>query len=142
MTPAFVAAVADTLLPGDAGGSDGHPPLPPASRAAIDLAGIAKVHGAVFDAIARQAGTADAFSFAAEPARIAAVQSVERAMPEAFRALLAALLADYYESASVLAAMGWRSDPPQPSGHVMPEHGDAAVQRLDRVQARRKLWRG
>jgi hypothetical protein len=142
MTPAFVTAVADTFLPGDSGGPDGYPPLPPASQAGIDLASIAKAHGAVFDAIAKQADTAEAFVATAEPGRVAAVQSVERAMPDAFRALLSALLADYYESPPVLAAMGWRTGPPQPQGHAIPEFSDAAFERLARVQARGKLWRG
>jgi hypothetical protein len=96
----------------------------------------------VFDAIAKQAGTAEAFVAAAEPTRIAAVQSAERAMPDAFRALLSALLADYYESPRALAAMGWRTDPPQPQGHAMPDFGDPTSERLVRVQARGKLWRG
>jgi hypothetical protein len=142
MTPAFIAAVADTLFPGGSGGPDGYPPLPPASTAEIDLAALAKTHEAVFEAIAREAASAAAFTAAAEPARIAAVQATERAMPDAFRALLSSLLADYYESAPVLTAMGWRADPPQPRGHPMLPLDDVATERLGRVQARGKLWRG
>ena len=141
MNAAFVAAVADTLLPGDSGGSDGEPPLPPASAAGVDLADIACAHGAVFDAVAQQMGNAEAFLPAAESARILAIQSVERAMPEAFRALLSALLAGYYEAPPVLTAMGWRTDPPQPQGHRMPEISHDTNVRLGRVQARGKLWR-
>jgi len=142
MNPAFLAAVADTLLPGDAGGSDGYPPLPPASAAGVDLASVANSHSAVFEAIAKQTSGVEAFANAAEAVRIAAVQTVERAMPDAFRAFLSALLADYYEAPAVLTAMGWRTDPPQPRGHAMPELSDAAFKRLGRVQARGKLWRG
>jgi hypothetical protein len=141
MSPMFIAAVVDTLLPGDSGGSDGYPPLPPASAAGIDLTGIATSHSAVFNAVAQRTGKAEAFVSAVESERIAAMQSVERAMPEAFRVLLSALLADYYQSPPVLNAMGWRADPPQPQGHAMPEISDAAFQRLGRVQARGKLWR-
>jgi hypothetical protein len=95
----------------------------------------------VFNAVAQQTGNAEAFTAAAEAARIAAVQAIERVAPDAFRALLSALLSDYYESDPVLAAMGWRTDPPQPQGHGMPAISDAAHVRLGRVQARGKLWR-
>ena len=141
MNAAFVAAVADTLLPGDSGGADGYAPLPPASAAGVDLAGIANAHSAVLDAVAQQIGNAEAFLSAVESARIPVIQSVERAMPEAFRALLSALLAAYYEAPPVLAAMGWRTEPPQSLGHRMPEISDAAHVRLGRVQALGKLWR-
>jgi hypothetical protein len=142
MTPAFIAAVADTLLPGDPGGRYNEPPLPPASAAGIDLISIAKSHGAVFEAIARQADSPDAFAAAAESARIVAVQSVERAMPDAFRALLSALLAEYYESPVTLTAMDWRVDPPQPHGHEL-YFGHPAVRLATyRVHNRGKLWRG
>ena len=141
MTPAFIAAVVDTLLPGDSGGPAGEPPLPSASAAGIDLGALAESHSAVFEAIAKQAGGAGPFIAATEPARVAAVQAIERAMPDAFRALLSALLADYYESAPVLTAMGWRKDPPQPRGHAMSAQAAAMAERLSRVQARGKLWR-
>jgi hypothetical protein len=141
MNPAFIAVVADTLLPGDSGGGAGKPPLPPASAAGIDLAAIAQPHRAVFDAIATQSNGVGAFTAGTDAARIAAIQAIERAMPDAFRALLSALLADYYESPPVLSAMGWRTEPPQPQGHAMPKLGDAAFKRLDRVRARGKLWR-
>jgi hypothetical protein len=141
MNAAFIAAVVDTLLPGDTGGADGGPPLPPASVAGVDFTAIASAHSAVFDAVAQQMGNADAFLKAAESPRIAVVQSVERVMPEAFRALLSALLAAYYEAPPVLAAMGWRTDPPQPLGHEMQPSSGAMAQRLERVHRRQKLWR-
>jgi hypothetical protein len=141
MNRAFIAAVVDTLLPGDAGGLEGEPPLPRGSAAGIDLAALAKSHGPAFEAIARQAAGAEAFAAAAEPARIAAVHAVERAMPDAFRAMLSALLADYYESEPVLHAMDWRGDPPQPQGYVMPAQDAATTEWFGRVRQRRKLWR-
>ena len=95
----------------------------------------------VLEAIAKQAGGADAFNASSEPARIAVVQAIERAMPDAFRALLSALLADYYKSPSVLSAMGWRTDPPQLQGHEMQPSGGAMAQHLARVFRRQKLWR-
>ena len=142
MNPAFIAAVADALLPGDSGGPAGEPPLPPASMAGIDIAAIAQTHRAVFEAIAMQCNGAEAFAAATEAARIAAIQAIERAMPDAFRTLLSALLADYYESPPVLNAMGWRSEAPQPQGHTLPRLGEAAFEQLGGVRARGKLWRG
>ena len=142
MTPAFISAVVDALLPGDSGGSAGEPPLPPGSIAGIDLSAIAKAHNSVFDAIAKRAGGGDGLIAATDSERIATVESVERAMPDAFRTLLSALLADYYESPSVLIAMGWRSEPPQPLGHQLKSSNDAIQQHLERVRSRQKLWRG
>lgn len=141
MTPAFIAVVIDTLLPGDSGGPKGEPPLPTGSAAGIDLATVTRSHSPVLEAIAMQAGGADAFAADAEGARIAVIQSIEGAMPDAFRALLSALLADYYESAPALIAMGWRYDPPQPLGHEIAQDRGAMVQRLERMRHRGTLWR-
>jgi hypothetical protein len=135
MTPEFLAAVIDTLLPGDDA-------LPSGTRARLDPAAYAGSHGAVFDAIAAQAGGGELFVRADESARCEVLKSVERALPDAFRALLVVVLSDYYESPPVLAALGWRIDPPQPSGHTMPRLDDPTTERLERVGRRAKLWRG
>lgn len=142
MNAAFIAAVVDTLLPGDAGGPAGEPALPAGSAAGIDLGVLAHSHNTVLEAIARQAGGADAFRASSEPARTAVVQTIERTLPDAFRALLTALLPDYYESVPVLLAMGWRTDPPQPWGHEMPDKDGTMAERLNRVRTRSKHWRG
>jgi hypothetical protein len=89
-----------------------------------------------------QSNGAEAFTAAMESARVAAIHSVERAMPNASRALLSTLLADYYESPPVLTAMGWRAEPPQLGGHAMPEQVAMTAERLNRVRSRGKLWRG
>ena len=141
MNAAFIAAVVDTLLPGDSGGPAGEPRLPKASAAGIDLGALTSTHNTLLDAIAKQAGSVEAFIAADESVRIAGVQTAERAMPEAFRALLSALLVEYYESQPVLKAMGWRTDPPQPRGHEMQPSSGAMAQRLERVHRRQKLWR-
>ena len=141
MNAAFIAAVVDTLLPGDSGGPAGEPPLPKASAAGLNLGALQKAHITVFEAIVTYAGSADAFITADEPARSAAAKHVEHATPDAFRAMLSALLADYYECASVLFAMGWRSEPPQPSGHRLKSSEGATEQYLERVRGRNKLWR-
>jgi hypothetical protein len=142
MNAVFIAAVVDTLLPGDSGRPEGEPALPAGSAAGIDLDALAKAYHAVFDAIARQAGSAAAFTIADDPARIVAVQAIERTMPVAFRALLSYLLAEYYESTPVLTAMGWRSGPPQPQGHEMSDNDGTMAERLNRVRTRSKHWRG
>jgi hypothetical protein len=128
MTPEFLAAVIDTLLPGD----DALPSGPQA-----DVALTADAHAPVLEAVSAQAGGMDAFSSAPEPARVTILRAVEHAHPEAFRALLVAVLSDYYESAPVLTAMGWRSDPPQPLGHELPSSDTG----IDKVRARSRLWR-
>ena len=130
MTPEFLAAVIDTLLPGD-------DVLPSGTGAGVALA--ADGHAPVLEAVCAQAGGMDAFTGAPEPACVAVLQAVERAHPEAFRALLVTVLSDYYESAPVLTAMGWRSDPPQPLGHELPS-SDTVVD-IDKVRARGHLWR-
>jgi len=134
MTPEFLTAVIDTLLPGDEA-------LQSATRAGLDPAVYARAHRTVFDAIAGQAGSNELFARADESARNAILKAVERALPDAFRALLVAVLSDYYEAPPVLAALGWRIDPPQPSGHAMPRLDGPTTERLERVGRRAKLWR-
>jgi hypothetical protein len=141
MNAAYVAAVVDTLLPGDSGGPHGEAPLPKASAAGMDLGALANAHDTVIQAVAKEAGGAEEFTISDEAVRIAAVQTIERVLPEAFRALLLALLADYYESAPVLNAMGWRSEPPQPQGHELYFIHPAIKGLIHRVHSRGKLWR-
>jgi hypothetical protein len=134
MTPEFLAAVIDTLLPGDG-------VLPSGTAAGPPLAAYAESHGAVLDAIAAQSGAIESFALSDEAARATVLQAVERSMPDAFRALLTAVLSDYYESEPVLAALNWPTHPPQPTGHAVAVMDDATAARLDRVARRRRLWR-
>jgi len=134
MTPEFLAAVIDTLLPGDG-------VLPSGTGAGLDRAIYVDSHRAVLDAISAQAGSYERFSRADESARTAALMAVERAMPDTFRALLIGTLSDYYEAPPVLTALGWRTDPPQPGGHAMSKQDEATAEQLERVQRRAKLWR-
>ena len=141
MTPEFLAAVIDTLLPGEQKAPPGATPLPSATGAGLEPTAYAASHRAVFDAIAAQAGGAEPFACAEEGTRTAILQATERAIPEPFRALLIAVLSDYYESSPVLAAMGWRTDPPQPVGHLIPGMDNRSLQLLERVKQRDHLWR-
>jgi hypothetical protein len=135
MTPEFLAAILDTLLPGDE-------VLPSGTRAGLDPAGYVPQHRAIFDAIAAQTQGAEQFIRADESAKAAALRAVERAAPDLFRALLTAVLSDYYEASAVLAPLGWRSEPPQPTGHTISTRYDLTGERLQQVRRRGKLWRG
>ena len=141
MTPEFLAAVIDTLLPGERAAPSGATPLPSGTAAGLAPTDYAISHRPVFDALAAQGVGAEAFARADEAGRTAILQATERAVPDAFRALLVAVLSDYYESSAVLAAIGWRTDPPQPVGHSIPGMDDQSLQLLDRVRQRDRLWR-
>jgi hypothetical protein len=134
MTPDFLAAVIDMLLPGDGA-------LPSGTGAGLDPVAYVDSHRAVLDAIATRAGSYERFARADESARTAALIAVERAMPDAFRPLLVAVLSDYYEAPAVLTALGWRTDPPQPAGHARPSLDGPTVERVERVRQRNKVWR-
>jgi hypothetical protein len=131
MSREFRRAVVDTILPGVSG-------LPSGSAAGVL---ITDGDAPLLAAIAAAAGGEAAFAAGAEALRTEALRRVEREMPEAFRALVASLLADYYESATALAALGWRSAPPQPSGHAMPPDDETLPPLLERVRRRGEVWR-
>ena len=142
MTPEFLQTVLDTLLPAERAVVPGPAALPSGSAAGVDLASYRRSARPVLDAIARAAGGASAFVSAAEAARIEVLKAVDHEMPEAFRALIEQLVADYCESSQVLTAFGWRPDPPQPQGHPLASIDAATEQRLERVRQRGKIWRG
>ena len=135
MTPAFLRAVADTLLPGEAAAPRGETPLPAASAAGVSIDAVQ--HREVLQAIAARAGGSE-FAAACEADRVAVLRVVEREHPATFRALVISALADYWESASTLAALGWRAEPPQPRGHALPAFDQS---RLAKVRERGHLWR-
>jgi hypothetical protein len=133
MTSAFLAALLDTLLPGER-------PLPRGSAAGLDLRAVIEAHRPTLDAIAVRAGGADAFANASEAERIAVLKEIERTLPDPFRTLLAAILTEYYDGDPVLTAMGWRIAPPQPTGHVVEPIGETTWRMLEKVKQRGKLW--
>jgi hypothetical protein len=139
--PEFVNAVVDTLLPGD----HGHPPLPTGTAAGVATKLEHLVTGRdralcdiVLQAIASAAQGEDAFLRGDAAGRIVSVRRVEVDMPGPFRALVALVLRDYYEAEIVLVAMGWRAEPPQPLGHVLPPFDEAL---LGPVRRRGRVWR-
>jgi len=136
VTPEFLSAVVDTLLPSDRG----VPPLPTGTAAgvAVKLEYLVAdrdraLRDAVLHAIASDARSEAAFVRADAAGRIASVRRVEAEMP-----LVALLLRDYYEEEIVLLAMGWRAEPPQPQGHLLPPFDEAL---LAPVKRRGQIWR-
>lgn len=141
MTPGFLSAVVDTLFPGD----HGAPPLPTGTAAGVAkklehlVAGPDRaLHDVVLQAIASAARGEEAFVRADTAGRIASVRRVEAEMPGPFGALVALVLQDYYEADVVLLAMGWRPEPPQPQGHLLPPFDEAL---LEPVRRRGRMWR-
>jgi hypothetical protein len=87
------------------------------------------------------AGGEEAFLRASAEVRRVAVEAAERQAPDPFKALLALLLPDYYDSEAVLNAYGWRAEPPQPQGHPVAAMDEATAGALKRVSRRGKIWR-
>lgn len=125
MTDPTLIALLDALLPG-------HPPLPPFSQSGIDPSPLADAAHPILGAI-------DAAAFQASLA--AEVDRVARQRPEEFRKLLGQVLAAYYQAPAVQAAVGWRSEPPQPDGHRLSAGDEQAWQLLEKVRKRGRLWR-
>jgi hypothetical protein len=134
VTPGFLSAVVDTLLPGDHGAA----PLPTGTAAGVAAKLERPPHDIVLQAIARAGGGEEAFVSADAPGRIAFVRLVEAEMREPFRAFVARVLQEYYEADAVLLAMGWRAEPPQPEGHVLPPFDETL---LEPVRRRGRMWR-
>jgi hypothetical protein len=133
MSRVMLLAVLDTMLPGDTG----EPPLPAASQAGLELAKLERLAEPVIAALADR----DAFLMAAPADRVALLRIVELNVPEAFKALLVEALATYYEAPPVVAALGWRTAPPQPHGHDVAPNDDSSWRGLEKVKARGQLWR-
>lgn len=133
MTRVTLLAVLDTMFPGDAG----QQPLPAASEAGLDLGKLERLAEPVIAALADR----DAFLMAAPADRVAQLRIAELNAPDAFKALLAEALATYYEAPPVVAALGWRTAPPQPHGHDVAPNDDATWRGLEKVKARGQIWR-
>lgn len=142
MTPQFLRAVIDKLIPGETvSGDPAMPALPSGSAAGLDLAPYAEAHRDVLRAIAERAGGEHSFAIADEAARVAILQSIEIEQPDSFRALVVHLLQDYYQTDVILTAMGWRTDPPQPKGHTLTPMATSTETTPNRARQKIKLWR-
>lgn len=129
MTPVQLRQLADLLLPGDEAG------LPPGSLVPDVMLALAESSSPIK---AHIAGHPD-FSIRAK--RMEVLGSLERSHAQDFRDLVLSLIKPYYESGPVLAAMGWRPAPPQPSGHAIAPMDADLSQALARVAQRRRMWR-
>jgi hypothetical protein len=142
MAAVFQEAVLDILLPAEAAPPGGLRALPSGRAVGIDLARQSEAATPVLRLIAAAAGGEEAFMAAAPSARRAVIAGVEARSPEAFRRLIALILADYCETTDVLAALGGSAEPPQPHGQPLAEMDNAAAGALEKVRRRAKLWRG
>ena len=132
MSHALLMAVLDTLLPGDGGAA----PLLPASRVVLDLASLQLLAQPLLDRL-----NAPEFQAADEIARTDMLRALERSVPTEFRRFLDRVLAAYYQDPAVLAAFGWRDEPPMPRGHALAGEDAAALNLLANVRARGPIWR-
>jgi hypothetical protein len=136
----FLSCVVDTLLPGERG-AGGRSALPTGTAAGVKLDGSEAAQAAILARIAARAGGEAAFIQASPAVRAAVMRGVEKDDVEAFRALVQALLEDYYEAPPVLKALGWHAGSVQPDGNVVQEADAATLARLDRQRARPPFWR-
>jgi hypothetical protein len=137
LSPGFLDAVIDAICPG----LDGGRPVPSATAAGLSREIYALPHTVVLAAIAGAAGGEAAFQALPPQARAEVLARVEAADATAFRALVQAVIADFYEAPAVLAAFGWRSDPPQPRGRTLEPMDDGLDTLIARVTARGPVWR-
>jgi hypothetical protein len=124
LTPVQLRLLADLLLPGDTQG------LPPGSL----IPDVMLVLSETTSPIKNHLCDHDVFT---EKDLVA----LEQSHPTEFRALVMALIKPYYESGQVLEAMGWRSAPPQPQGHMVAAMDKALAPVLARIAERKRLWR-
>jgi hypothetical protein len=120
----LLTQVLDALLPGDR-------KLPRGSQI-VDAATLQAAAEPVLQRL-------DAAQFSAAPD--AALRDVEKAAPAEFRRLLDQALYAYYQAPEVLTAFGWRSDAPQPQGHVLASDDGETLKLLEQVRARGEIWR-
>ena len=124
MTPAKLQRLADLLLPGDAQG------LPPGSQIKEVMLALSEKASPIKDLLGARA------DFTEQD-----LTQLEKSRPAEFRELAMALIKPYYESAPVLEAMGWRSAPQQPGGHVVAPMDEALAPALARIAERKRIWR-
>lgn len=129
MTPVQLRQLADLLLPGDEAG------LPPGSHVPDVMLVLTESTAPIIAQIGRCPDFAD------PEKRQAVLNKMERDHGQEFRDLVLSLIKPYYESGPVLEAMGWRTAPPQPTGHVIAPMTDDLTQALAEIAARKRIWR-
>lgn len=141
----FLTAVVDTMLPG-LPATASHTALPAASQIGLDrqLADHLRQHPqrdrlvGRLSMLAELASGEQNFSNTDMATRIQFIQKLETLDTPAFYAFLLVVTADYYETKSVIRAMGWPVEPPQPQGYPLPAFDEAL---LAPVKTRVALWR-
>lgn len=129
MTPVPLRQLADLLLPGDEAG------LPSGSRVPDVMLALTESTSPIIAQIGRHPDFAD------PDKREAVLNELERSHGQEFRDLVLSLIKPYYESGPVLEAMGWRTAPPQPTGHELAPMAADLTQALAEIAARKRLWR-
>jgi hypothetical protein len=129
MTPVQLRQLADLLLPGDAAG------LPPGSRVPDVMLALTESTSPIIAQIGSHPDFADPRK------RGAVLNELESSHGQDFRDLVLSLIKPYYESGPVLEAMGWRTAPPQPSGHELAPMAADLDQALAEIAARKRIWR-
>lgn len=129
MTPTHMRLLADLILPGDETG------LPPGSRIPDVMAVLAQSKSPIKALAGEHPDFADAGK------RHGVLVVIEQSQPQDFRDFVLSLIKAYYESGQVLEAMGWRSAPPQPQGHIIASMDETLKPALARIAERKRLWR-
>jgi hypothetical protein len=124
-----IAALLDTLLPGDAA-------FPPAGAVMGVAERVVALAGPVLAALPRGFDAAD------QVRREEMLRAVEASAPAAFERFVAAVYVAYYTVPAVQAVLershGHAARPPQPEGHVLAPFDDAM---LARQRVRAPFWR-
>jgi hypothetical protein len=129
MTPSQLRFFADLILPGDEAG------LPAGSLIPDVMDILARSTSPIKTLVGRHPDFADPGK------RLDLLTNLEATHTQEFRDLVLELIKAYYESGQVLEAMGWRSAPPQPQGHVLAPMDEALASSLARIAERGRLWR-
>jgi hypothetical protein len=129
VSPLQLQALADLVLPGDETG------LPPGSYISDVMDVLERSTSPIKALLASHPEFADAGK------RRNLLGTLETIHPQEFRDFVLGLLKAYYETGQVLEALGWRSAPPQPQGHVVAPMDEGLASSLARIAERRRLWR-
>lgn len=141
MSPAFLAAVIDTILPGEPEIAADGLPLPRGSEACRLSAEHVDAHRSVLQLILNRGGGDFGFVDAGNGERTAVLAAIEREASAPFRRLVVDLLQDYFDSPSVLKAMGAHTHPPQPRGRDLAATDNDTIALLESVRAKGTIWR-
>lgn len=141
MSPTFLAAVIDTILPGEPEVAADGTPLPRGSDVCRLSTERVKVHRPVLELIMDRGGGEAVFVSAGSGERTAVLAAIEREASVPFRRLVVDLLQDYFESATALESMGAHAHPPQPRGRDLAATDKNTIALLNSVRVRGRIWR-